>query len=224
MKLLKNTLLLMFACVFLIGCAQRGLYRKSSWSVPPASLRIVFDEPLITNPGDLERNMPEYVGHFSEWFMIRVAENISSISGQAFAVSSEKGALAIGSFTRKNKVDYVPMYSPMDQAEVYLLLTNISFGRDETEYYSGSNMGGAYVFDSVGGTNYGVGDGVGTYRVQRFFAARCRYAFYDAQTGNLLAYGDAEGKVNYTYNVSAEAWEKSMYNMVRRILKGTPLQ
>lgn len=223
MKFFKVFFILSVACLLMSGCAKKGLYKDSTWVDAPTSLRIVFEEPMVTDMGDVKRNLPEFVGHFSDWFLINVAEDASQVAMPGIQISSEKGALAVGSLQRNGKMEYVPMYSPMNQAQVYLLLSNITFGREFEEYYQGPQYGMAGPGFGGAQVSFGFTSGATT-RVENFFRARCRYAFYDAQSGKLLAYGDEMGSVKYVYNKSRKAWDKSLYEMVKRIIAHTPLR
>ena len=128
MRKLKLALAFASACALLLGCAAPRSVMDQGWTQKPANVKVVFTEPFIANPKDLQDDLPDYVNNFSDWYKAQLDSNFASqTTGVQYFVekiSQDKvkfEAAAVNGVNIK-----VPKIEEMDnQADVYLVINDI---------------------------------------------------------------------------------------------------
>ena len=214
MRKLKLALAFASACALLVGCAASRSVMDQGWTQKPANVKVVFTEPFIANPKDLQDDLPDYVNNFSDWYKAQLESNFASqTTGVQYFVekiSQDKvkfEAAAVNGVNIK-----VPKIEEMDnQADVYLVINDIWIGRVE----SGTTCS----------TGAGAGFGMGmTCTQNKDFTGKGNFAYFDAKTGKRLGYGDIEAKSSYSFTVSQSDWQNVMTKTVATMLENTPIK
>ena len=213
MRKLKLALAFASACALLLGCAAPRSVMDQGWTQKPANVKVVFTEPFIANPKDLQDDLPDYVNNFSDWYKAQLDSNFASqTTGVQYFVekiSQDKvkfEAAAVNGVNIK-----VPKIEEMDnQADVYLVINDIWIGRVESGTTCSTGAGG-------------VGMGM-TCTQNKDFIGKGNFAYFDAKTGNRLGYGDIEAKSSYTFTVSQSDWLNVMTQTVATMLENTPIK
>ena len=213
-KLILTTAL---ACAFFAGCAAPRSVMDQGWTQKPAKVKVVFTEPFVANPDDLQDDLPAYVNNFSDWYKSQLESNLGSqTTGVLYSVekiSMDKvkfEAAAVNGVNIK-----VPKVDEMDnQADVYLVVNDIWIGRVESATTC-----------TTGGFSAGGGFGMGTTCAQdKDFTGKGNFAYYDAKSGKRLGYGDFEAKSSYTFAVSQSDWANVVEKTVSAVLENTPIK
>lgn len=216
MRNLKLALAFASACVLLNGCASSRSVVDQSWTQKPAKVKVVFTEPHIGSPKDLQDDLPNYVDNFSDWYKAQLEDNFGSqTKGVLYSVQKiSKDQIKTENADMEGYNFLVPKVAEMDpEADVYLVMDDIWIGRVESE--TTCTMGGGF----------GVGGGMGATCTQnKDFTEKGRYAYYDVKTGKKLAYGDIEAKSGYTFTVSLSDWNNIVEKTVSIMLDKTPLK
>lgn len=217
MRKMKLALAIASACALLVGCAAPRSVMDQGWTQKPAKVKVVFTEPFIANPDDLQDDLPEYVNNFSDWYKAQLETNLGSqTNGVLYSVEKVTMDKVKFEAAAVNGVNIkVPKVEEMDgQADVYLVVNDIWIGRVESETTC-----------TTGGFNAGGGLGMGTTCTQdKDFTGKGNYAYYDAKTGKRLGYGDFEAKSGYTFAVSLSDWQKVVQKTVSSVLDNTPIK
>lgn len=217
MRKLKLALAFASACALLVGCAAPRSVMDQGWTQKPANVKVVFTEPFIANPDDLQDDLPDYVNNFSDWYKAQLEANFASqTTGVQYTVekiSQDKvkfEAAAVNGVNIK-----VPKIEEMDsQADVYLVMNDIWIGRVESATTC-----------TTGGFNAAGGIGMGTTCSQdKDFTGKGSFAYLDAKTGKRLGYGEIEAKSGYTFTVSQSDWLNVMTKTVSTMLENTPIK
>ena len=214
MRKLKLALAFASACALLLGCAAPRSVMDQGWTQKPANVKVVFTEPFIANPKDLQDDLPDYVNNFSDWYKAQLDSNFASqTTGVQYFVekiSQDKvkfEAAAVNGVNIK-----VPKIEEMDnQADVYLVINDIWIGRVESGTTCSTGAGG------------GVGMGM-TCTQNKDFIGKGNFAYFDAKTGKRLGYGDIEAKSSYSFTVSQSDWLNVMTQTVVTMLENTPIK
>ena len=64
------------AVLFLMGCGGTKTTVSENWNWRPATIAVIFTNPVVMNAGDVEDDLPEYVNNFSEWMAAELKRNI----------------------------------------------------------------------------------------------------------------------------------------------------
>ena len=212
---MKMYSMLALACAFLIGCAAPRGVVDPSWKEKPASVKVVFTEPFVANPEDLQDDLPDYVDHFQDWYLDQLLTNLAKFA---------KGVKFSGEMISRDKVKYesgameggnvkVPKYDSMQgDADIYLVMDDLWIGRTEVQSTCSTGMGAAG------------GAGMSASCMTPALANKGSFAYYDAKTGKRLAYGDFQENMGFTFGVSANDWKNVLYMTSQTLLKKTPLQ
>ena len=214
MRKLKLALAFASACALLVGCAAPRSVMDQGWTQKPANVKVVFTEPFIANPKDLQDDLPDYVNNFSDWYKAQLESNFASqTTGVQYFVekiSQDKvkfEAAAVNGVNIK-----VPKIEEMDnQADVYLVINDIWIGRVESGTTCSTGAGG------------GFGMGM-TCTQNKDFTGKGNFAYFDAKTGKRLGYGDIEDKSSYSFTVSQSDWQNVMTKTVATMLENTPIK
>lgn len=218
MTKLKLAVAMIFACSILVGCASSHSVIDQSWIQKPAKVKVVFTEPHIDSPKDLQDDLPDYVNNFSDWYKSQLETNLGAqTKGVLYSVERiSQDLIKTETVSENGSSFWVPAISEMNpEADVYLVINDIWIGRIVSE--TTCSMGGGF----------GVGGGVGmgtTCSQNKDFTAKGRYAYYDAKTGKRLGYGDIEAKSGYTFTVSLSDWENVVEKTVSTVLENTPIK
>ncbi len=217
MRKLKFAVAMAFACAILIGCAAPRSVVDPSWTQKPGKVKVVFTEPFVANPDDLQDDLPDYVNNFPDWFKAQVEANIGKYSsGVNFSVERISADMVSAEAASLDGVNIkVPKIKQMDNdADIYLVLNDVWFGRTEAE----SACAGSFGAGGVGG-----GMMVGGC-VSKQFTAKGNFAYFDVKTGKRVAYGDFEANSSYTFAVSQGDWESVVLGALDKMLSNTPLK
>lgn len=205
------------ASFILWGCAAPKSFTDSFWKEHPTSVKIIYTEPMIENPGDLPEKMSDYQDHFSDWFEKQVVEKFAEESSHKIETSIGKVA---GDDVSAQKVklgdsDFdAPAYTQSVDADVYLVMSEIWLGQESEEYQTVQGNQASMAMETVpySGT-----------AVYKYFKAKCKYAFYDAKTRKILAYGNQEGEAQYQFSVTDDDWVFAVKSLVGSIVSNTPI-
>ena len=212
---MKMYSMLALACAFLIGCAAPRVVVDPSWKEKPASVKVVFTEPFVANPEDLQDDLPDYVDHFQDWYLDQLLTNLAKFA---------KGVKFSGEMISRDKVKYesgameggnvkVPKYDSMQgDADIYLVMDDLWIGRTEVQSTCSTGMGAAG------------GAGMSASCMTPALANKGSFAYYDAKTGKRLAYGDFQEHKGFTFGVSANDWKNVLYKTSQTLLKKTPIR
>lgn len=214
MKKLKLLFVLICSGVFMLGCASSHEFSvQESWTQAPKLVKVLFNEPDVESLDNLKYAMPENFDRFDDWFKERFLlsmkektdDKVSFDMGKTDEFAGEVVPLRYASFKAPKPVEMT------DDADVYLAMDKIWFG-----YHKG---GSAYLETTYKASSPS-GDGAEVVYHSGSFKAQCKYAFYDARTKKILAYGkaDVEGR-----DLTRENWESMVSSLVDNILEGTPL-
>lgn len=214
MRKLKLALAFASACALLVGCAAPRSVMDQGWTQKPANVKVVFTEPFIANPKDLQDDLPDYVNNFSDWYKAQLESNFASqTTGVQYFVekiSQDKVKFEAAAVSGVNIK--VPKIEEMDnQADVYLVLNDIWIGRVESGTICSTGAGG------------GFGMGM-TCTQNKDFTGKGNFAYFDAKTGKRLGYGDIEAKSSYSFTVSQSDWLNVMTKTVAAMLENTPIK
>jgi hypothetical protein len=189
------------------------------WGVTekPVKVKVVFTEPFIANPDDLQDDLPEYVNNFSDWYKAQLESNLGS---------QTKGALYSVEKISMDKVRYdaapvrngvnikVPKVEKMDsEADIYLVMNDIWIGRVETQPVC--TTGGF----SAGGMGLGTTCSSGAK-----FSSMGNFAYYNAKTGKRLGYGVFEAGAGYSFAVTQSDWLYVVEETVFTMVQNTPIK
>jgi hypothetical protein len=216
---------LLATTVLFCGCAPRvpNFYVEPTWTEKPTSISVVYNEPIIENQDDLEDDLGEYADNFDQWFNPELKKNLdlftkNSIEFSLTKVDSE--AIVPDTATIQDSTFTVPSVKNMDGDGVYLVLSNIIFSRREDAYmHHGPAM---TVAKSTGNPNAEL-EASSQYYTELGLWVSADYAYYDAQTGNRLAFGRWAQKSKFTYAMTKGDWEKCVKGLVKKILVRTPI-
>ncbi|MCQ2097807.1 MAG: hypothetical protein MJY87_07700 [Fibrobacter sp.] len=216
--MLKTIISVIVISLLFWGCAAPTYFKDSSWTEQPTSVKVVYVDPTISNPKQLTDGLPEYKDDLGKWFENVVSEKINEESRKKVKTSIEKvdaSALSVQVVKLGEKDFEAPAYTNMDGADVYLVLSNIWFGSESEEYMT---VQGNQASEAMQTTPY---SGVSAYN---FFKAKARYAFYDAKTGKILAYGVKEGKASLrSIDVTGSDWDYATRGLIGDIVAFTPV-
>lgn len=215
MRKVKLALAIASACALLVGCAAPRSVMDQGWTQKPAKVKVVFTEPFIANPDDLQDDLPEYVNNFSDWYKAQLEANLGSqTNGVLYSVEKISQDQIKGEAAAVNGVNIkVPRIVEMDkEADVYLVLNDLWIGRtqSETTCTTGGGFGG-----------FGMAT---TCSSEKDFTGKGNYAYFDAKTGKRLGYGDFEAKSSYTFAVSQSDWLNVVEDAVSSMLENTPIK
>ena len=218
MRRMKLALTFATVCALLVGCAAPRSVVDQGWTQKPANVKVVFTEPFIANPDDLQDDLPDYVNNFSDWYKAQLEANFASqTNGIQYSVEKISQDKVKFEAANVNGVNIkVPKVEEMDnQADIYLVMNDIWIGRVESA--TTCTTGG---FNAAGG-----GMGMGTTCTQdKDFTGKSSFAYFDPKTGKRLGYGDIEAKSSYTFAVSQSDWMNVMAKTVSTMLDKTPLK
>ena len=149
MTKLKLAVAMIFACSILVGCASSHSVIDQSWTQKPAKVKVVFTEPHIDSPKDLQDDLPDYVNNFSDWYKSQLETNLGAqTKGVLYSVERiSQDLIKTETVSENGSSFWVPTISEMNpEADVYLVINDIWIGRIVSE--TTCSMGGGF---GVGG-------------------------------------------------------------------------
>lgn len=217
MKSLKAIVFSLAAGALLMACAGPSYYVDPSWKgqPQPASVKVVYTEPEIANADDLKDDLPEYEANFTGWLEPQMKTFLYERSNKKVEFTLAKVDALSSETVKLGKEDFAaPSYAQMaDDAEVYLVLDKVWVGREGEQ---STTVKGNAASESM--------DPMGTgFTTANFFKVKGEFAFYDAKTKKILAYGRTEGKAQYQFAVSKGDWEFALRDFASHLLTDTPV-
>jgi hypothetical protein len=220
MKSLKF-FLVFFTVFFLAGCAGSDCFISEDWDEPPASIAVIFTNPIVENMDDVADDLPEYVNSFSTWVTSEFKKYIEA------NVKSGKEGTKIG-------VDVVHYPSGRAGGPSSFVMHETELLLEEKDFFAGDNEHMAFpkadvylimdciTIKNVDASSSGVGLlGYIMHGGDLFFEAT--YAFYDGKTHERLGVGTLQASESYFFGVAKSTWEELMENAVEDIFEGTPV-
>lgn len=195
------------------GCTATRIYMDKEWVQPPAKVKVLFTEPFIERMDDLQDDLPEYANNFPEWYKIQLSANFEKYSGVPdYSIEAiTNNDVTYEPFDMGRRRVEIPRPNNIEEdADIYVLIYNISFGRTQDTRVSTSTNAQGVAITSESTTFY--------------FFTRGSYVYYDAKTKKCLGLDNYERKSSYNFVVSKSDWEDVMNQTVKRIVEKTPLQ
>ena len=211
MKSLKLVFFSIFTGLLLTACGAPRYYIDADWTenAKPTSVKVVFTMPKVVNPDDLRDDLPEYTSNFAKWFGPELKQNLISRSRDNVQYSMKIIQREDVSYKQKELGEVAfdaPYYVGIENdADIYLVVSNIWIGRESETRWVSNGMGGTMMVTYL------------------YFSMKCKYAFYDAKTKKNLGYGHSKGQIGYTFAVTRSDWEDSMRKMVSNFAREIPL-
>ncbi len=222
---MKRLKLVLGALVFLVltGCGGTKATISEEWNWRPATLAVIYSNPIVMNMDDVEDDLPEYVSSFPTWVTQELKKNIEAKvnargsnqmhvdvlyypwggTGPSNLVMSESELLLDGKdfFATDNEQVTLP------EADVYLIIDGITF-KNVQAISSGSGLLGvllSYMMHS--------GD----------LYIEATYGFYDGKSHKRLGYGSLQSNEGYFFGVAKSTWEDLMENAAEDLFEETPI-
>ncbi|OWV07245.1 MULTISPECIES: hypothetical protein [unclassified Fibrobacter] len=198
------------AAFLFVGCSSPRFFVDSQWTNKPAKAKFIFSTGVVENQEDLDDVLVEDE-NFTVWFARQLEENVKFYSNHvdftAERISKEEmleEKVTLG----KNPVTVGKPKTFNSDAEIYVVLNNLWFGRTQrTSYYTHNIAAGTPTTSS---TNY-------------FISMSGRYAFYDTRTQKILGYGEFNTNEEYVRNLGRDSWKRLIQTSIEEILENTPL-
>ena len=220
MSSIKLIILSMYMGLFLVACAGPRYYVDPAWKgqPQPKTVKVIYTEPQIGNPDDLKDDLPEYEANFaSGWFEPQLKTFLYERANKSvdFSMNMVSADQITTETVKLGKEDFnAPSYASIEgDAEIYIVLSNVWVGRENEEYQTVQGNAASEAMATPG-------SGMSLYK---FFKCKANYAFYEAKTKKILAYGTAEGKAQYQFAVDKGNWEFSLRDLAYHILIDTPV-
>lgn len=222
MKSLK-WLLAAFAVFFLVGCAGSDYYISEDWNELPASIAVIFTNPIVENMDDVADDLPEYVNSFPTWvtkeFMKHIQTNVKA---------GKEGT----------RVDIVHYPSGRAGGPASFIMRESELLLDDKDFFAGDNERMAFpeadvylVIDCMtiknvraSSSGFGLlGALVGYMMHSGDLFLEATYAFYDGETHERLGVGTLRVSESYFFGLTKSTWEELMENAVEGFFEGTPV-
>ena len=207
MRKMKLALAIASACALLVGCAAPRSVMDQGWTQKPAKVKVVFTEPFIANPDDLQDDLPEYVNNFSDWYKAQLETNLGSqTNGVLYSVEKVSMDKVKFEAAAVNGVNIKVPKSLIVQPDIAQFNKTSLEARDIKIKITKIDIPVAFA-SAFEGEIIRRGD-----------------TYYDAKTGKRLGYGDFEAKSGYTFAVSLSDWQKVVQKTVSSVLDNTPIK
>ena len=209
--------------IVLFGCAPRvpNFFVEPTWTEKPTSVFVVYTEPVIENQDDLEDDLKDYAENFDEWFNPELKKHLDLFarnSVQFTLTKADSNQIVPDTAKIQDTSMVVPAFKDMKGNGVYLVLSNIVFSRREEAYMHHGFQ------TTMPNTNQGMnGNDINNYYTENALWVSSDYAFYDAKTGDRLAFGRWSQKSKFTYAMTTGDWEKCVKGLAKKLLLRTPL-
>jgi len=209
MKKVKLVLALFMVGAFLVGCAGPHAVLDESWTKKPSKVKIVFTEPFVSNVDDLEDDLPGYVDNFTGWFSAEVESYVAEMSnGINYSVNKISSSMVRSESAELDEENIkVPKLKSMDNdADVYLVMDDVWFGRTQKTTTCGGGMGMVSMCTISSLT------------------CRFNYAYYLTKNGKRVGYGHIDKDISFTFAMTANDWLDVVGEAVKDMIDKTPLQ
>ena len=209
--------------IVLFGCAPRvpNFFVEPTWTEKPTNVFVVYTEPVIENQDDLEDDLKDYAENFDEWFNPELKKYLDLFARntvQFTLTKADSSQIVPDTAEIQDTNMIVPAFKGMEGNGVYLVLSNIVFSRREDSYMHHGFQ------TTMPNTNQNMnGDNINNYYTENALWVSSDYAFYDAKTGDRLAFGRQSQRSRFTYAMTTGDWEKCVKGLAKKILLRTPL-
>ena len=229
---------ILFAVVLLlVGCSSTPKqFKDASWTQKPANMKTVFTQPAFVPDSTLsfwkgeyvKDSLPDEMKPISDWFAKNLDNTFKFNLSTHYSIA-EVAKDQVSSFSVKldgEDVSLPKLESMSDSFEVYLVIDDISMGKNVKS--SGMNAGmGPNMGVGMGsgmGTGMGVGMGFGTMGSSgENVKITARYAFFDVKTRKLLNFGSVE-KSHFAEKKAIEHdWVDALRDLALEIIGQTPV-
>ncbi|MBR2095856.1 MAG: hypothetical protein IJ908_09690 [Fibrobacter sp.] len=216
--------LVSLALFALVDCAGSERFISESWTSRPASIALIYTNPVVQNMDDVEDDLPEYVNSFPTWvtqeFKKNIEAQVNSKSGSPmrvdvvhYPVGSAGGPARFFMGESELRLDDKDFFAGdneqlvLPEADVYLVLDALTF-KNVNAVNSGAGLLGALL-------SYMMHSG------DLFIEAT--FGFYDAKSHKRLGYGNLQSNEGYFFGVAKSSWENLMETAVEDLFDGTPI-
>ena len=217
MKYIKFVLV-SFVALLLAGCGGTKTTVSENWNWRPATIAVIFTNPVVMNEDDVEDDLPEYVDHFHDWMAAELKRNIES---KATLLSNNSGLRVKVIAYPKGISGNVNFY--MGESGV-MFNEKDAFAMDDELALPEAD---AYLFiDAIKINCVLTGGGLGLIGLllhEGLMSINGSYAFYDGKTHERIGFGTLEAVEDYAFGVSRSNWENLMENAVKFMFDGTPV-
>ena len=218
MKRLNLVLCALFFVVF-TGCAGNKPTISEDWNWRPATLAVVFTNPVVVNAEDIEDDLPEYVNKFHEWMSLQLKKNIDS-----------KAELINNNTPLRVNVMYYPL-GISGNVNFYMSDSGIMFnGKDvfaaEEERLALPDADAYLFIDAININSVLTGGGMGLLGLllhEGMMTMKASYAFYDGKTHQRIGVGTLDAIEEYAFGVARSNWESLMETAVKKLFDETPV-
>lgn len=218
MKCLVSTLAVLFL-LFLTGCGGTNTTLTKEWTWRPATIAVIFTNPVVANGDDVEDDLPEYVNRFHEWMSLELKKNIE--------FKAEK-------LSNNTRLRVAMKYYPLGisgNVNFYMSGSGVLFNERDVFSVDDGDLAlpdaDAYLFiDAININSVLTGGGLGLLGLllhEGILTMKASYSFYDGKTHERLGVGTLDALEEYAFGVSRSNWESLMETAVKKIFDGTPV-
>ncbi|WP_173474367.1 hypothetical protein [Fibrobacter succinogenes] len=214
MKFILGVLFLLF----LTGCTPRVVISEN-WNWRPATIAVIYTNPVVANSDDVEDDLPEYVNSFPVWMSAGLKRNIEakaenlndhsrmhvSVVAYPLGISGANNFYMGESGVMINNRDVFAIDDErlaLPDADVYLFVDSIQIN----SMLTGGGLGllGFLLHEGI-------------------LTMVGNYGFYDGKTHERLGYGTLSALEEYAFGVSRSNWENLMEIVVKKLFEDTPV-
>ena len=214
MKFILGVLFLLF----LTGCTPRVVISEN-WNWRPATIAVIYTNPVVANSDDVEDDLPEYVNSFPVWMSAELKRNIEakaenlndhsrmhvSVVAYPLGISGANNFYMGESGVMINNRDVFAIDDErlaLPDADVYLFVDSIQINSRLTG--GGLGLLGFLLHEGI-------------------LTMVGNYGFYDGKTHERLGYGTLSALEEYALGVSRSNWENLMEIVVKKLFEDTPV-
>ncbi|MBQ5464248.1 MAG: hypothetical protein IIT53_09595 [Fibrobacter sp.] len=229
MKLL-NSVIFSLALLLVAGCSSTRQFKDNTWTNKPSNMKAVFTKPVIVQDSTESYELGSLWGFFksekdtavvtdemtsiSAWFQKNLDNTFKFNLGVHYSID-EVSKEQISSVAEKMDGDDVniPKLSSMsDSFEVYLVMDDIRLYKSQS-YSQMSSVPMASV----------AGPAAPMYKSGEKVKVSANYAFYDAKSGKMLAFGFVEKDHFAEKRALEHDWVDVVRDMALQIIDQTPV-
>ena len=217
---MKRMKLILVALVLfaLTGCAPRANISES-WDWRPATIAVIFTNPVVANADDIEDDLPEYVNSFHVWMADEIKRNINA-----------KAELLNNNSQMRVAVMYYPM-GVSGNVNFYMGESGVMFNDKDVFAIDDERLAlpdaDVYLFvDAININSVLTGGGMGLLGLllhEGILTMKGSYAFYDGKTHQRIGDGSLDAVEEYAFGVSRSNWESLMEIAVKKLFQDTPV-
>lgn len=217
-----KSLRLVFVALFLLmlaGCGGTNATISETWNWRPATIAVIFTNPVVMNSDDVADDLPEYVDSFHEWMAEELKKNILS-KAERLRDNSQLRA----------SVERYPL-GVSGAVNFYMANPGVIFNEKDIFTMDDENLtlpeADAYLFvDAITINSVLTGGGLGLIGLllhEGLLTMKGSYGFYDGKTHERLGFGTLEATEDYVFGVSKSNWENLMEIAVKKLFDETPV-